>query len=207
MAPAQPKPSTTRTRRTTPTRTHTQPSPSWHTTQNNDGTPSYHHVRCMACREALKPFHNDIVNPDGSWNTLQADNALMLNLTGAYGELLDTWDGPQQGYLCLNCTQGLVRDNAWFGELLQPALNINVGHTCNGTLTWTPEPHCTTDPDQHGWRPTWVLTTPDGTRARFDTEQDAQHAQAHHGGTLQTSIIAHTRNIPAGHQAQGQHHG
>lgn len=84
--------------------------------------------------------------------------ALQITFSG-YGDagFIDTFgsDEPQL-VICAICA-ALLRGALAPLTVLDPCLNINYSHVCNGEFKPTPMPTCPDDPDQHGWREVFTV--------------------------------------------------
>lgn len=170
---------------------------SWTQRRGQNDRAVYVNVRCAACQEPLEPVWPDNVDEHGQWEELLAHQALHVRLGGAYGELLDSYDGDIEIYLCRKCTQRIAQANPWLETLLADHLDINVAHRCGDIVRWEAQTSCPHDPDQHGWRRVWVLTHADrpGVRQVFDTEQAADIAAAAlPGAQVHESLIGNERH-------------
>lgn len=68
----------------------------------------WEHVACGRCREDLTPVFPDQAE-DGAWESLQAEGALQVTLSGGYGMYVDPIGSDPTGevLLCKTCTEWL----------------------------------------------------------------------------------------------------
>ena len=152
-------------------------------TKIETGKTIYRDVTCDSCGAALKQVfvHDDAV--PGDWDYLQADDALHLQLSGGYGEFIDLMDPSDYEdcklIICGTCAKALVDAFPYLKAVVIRHLNLNIGHVCNdGELYWIPQPECTVDRYQHGWRHVFacVPVTQKSVKAGdtfFDTQEEA----------------------------------
>lgn len=159
-------------------------SPSWNSVGpvGRTGPTRWRDVRCAQCQQALAPVFDDLVDEDGNWAALQAADALHITLSGAYGEMLDTYDGTKGAYLCAGCAKTLLETTPWLLDLIKDSLNINVAHECGGRISWTPMSECRTTEDWHGWRPIWRVCLQGDLQQQVACYWDEDAAREHAAG-------------------------
>lgn len=76
---------------------------------------------CVRCSDPIKPVFPQAVNEDGTWNTLQPLNALILEVSGAYGMYLDPMQRTPLFVLCGSCVDSLRArpENEWFNTIIE----------------------------------------------------------------------------------------
>lgn len=157
-------------------------------------------VSCASCRCALEPVHEDLVDDEGRWRSLAAKDSLRVGLSGSYGEMLDTYEGRQEAYLCRDCGVEFLNAHPWLKSLALPVLSAQVGHECGGELVWEPQHACTRDPERHGWLPIWLVSaSPEATSpcaVSFSLEEATLEAGKLGPGAIVTQVpIAHARRL------------
>ncbi len=105
---------------------------------------SYRNVRCDGCNVELRPVTP--TNEDGSWSSLQPDDALEIKLIGGYGMAIDpcrTFEGETQVF-CKDCVRKLCEQWPSIAKVVMEHCSSSLGHDCQLTkkFEWTPCNHC-----------------------------------------------------------------
>ncbi len=100
----------------------------------------YRDVTCDGCNRPLKPVDADSVNEDGSFNHLQLDNVLEIQLDGGYGMFIDPFNEVSKEELtilfCQECAIKLCFQWPVFFEKVKTCIGSNIGHECSKLKTF-----------------------------------------------------------------------
>lgn len=83
------------------------------TTERTYTVGAYRPPSCADCGVKLEPVSDAIVGPDGTWDSLQAEGALVVRLEGGDGMSVDGWDIEHVWVLCGDCAHRFVDAHPW----------------------------------------------------------------------------------------------
>ncbi len=107
--------------------------------------PKFYYRNCDGCDAPLK-----YVGPeakDGAWTSLQADDALMIQLSGGYGMAIDPCMEPEPALtqlFCAKCCERLCAQWPSIARVIERHCSSSMAHHCTKTksFVWTPSTHC-----------------------------------------------------------------
>lgn len=94
----------------------------------------YYDVRCDGCNSLLRKICPRHDGEGEGWECLQADDALILNLEGGYGMVIDPVDASEdelKTIFCGECTRKLCNQWPAISKIVERNCSSSLGHKCS----------------------------------------------------------------------------